>query len=73
MNKLDQKIRNNLLQISIDLQGIEKERLEYPMWIDKHIKQDLDESEFLLKFEQKILLNLLKGEEHEHTTKQNNA
>ena len=61
MITIEQKVKNRLIQLELDLQVLENEYLSPPNWIDKNLKYELDETKFLLTYEKEILLNLLKG------------
>ena len=61
MITIEQKVKNRLIQLELDLQVLENEYLSHPNWIDKNLKYELDETKFLLTYEKEILLNLLKG------------
>ena len=61
MITIEQKVKNRLTQLELDLQVLENECLSHPNWIDKNLKYELDETKFLLTYEKEILLNLLKG------------
>ena len=61
MITIEQKVKNRLTQLELDLQVLENEYLAHPNWIDKNLKCELDETKFLLTYEKEVLLNLLKG------------
>ena len=61
MITIEQKVKNRLIQLELDLQILENEYLAHPIWIDKNLKYELDETKFLLTYEKEILLKLLKG------------